>query len=172
MLAENVCDALDLERVYFVPCGIPPHKTFKNLLSGEKRLAMIQKAIKGNQRFSVSNFEIKRNNKSYSIDTVNYFRKKFGTGYKIYFLIGQDSAESLSQWKDIEDLCKKVCFIAVGRPGVEQKSKSCGVRYIDAPEVEVSSSDIRKKIKSGKSVKYFLPDGVIQYINKQKLYQP
>lgn len=171
VVADVVAEQLKLDKVIFVPCNLPPHKSGKGIISSRHRYNMVCLATAGNKKFEVSDFEINRDGKSYSIDTVIYFSRRFPRGTKIYFIIGEDNLATLYTWKRIDDLLKIVSFVSVNRSG------GCGhqaikVRPVATPNLEISSSDVRRRIVAGKTVKYLLTENVIEYIKKQKLYLP
>jgi len=90
-IAQMASDKLRLDKVIFVPCNLPPHKSVKNMPSAHHRYNMVKLAIAGNDQFEISNFEIKKNGKSYSIDTLKYFRRLFGKSAKLFFIVGGDT---------------------------------------------------------------------------------
>jgi len=169
-IAQTVLDELGLNKVIFVPSNLPPHKRKKNVVSARDRYQMIRLAVKGNSCFDVSDFEIKRKGRSYSIYTVNYFLKQFSGKIKFFFIIGSDMVPGLTSWKQIEDLRKKVTFVAVNRKGFEKAKSRSKTRKIDTLDLGISSSYIRRCLKSGKTVKYLLPENVLNYIRKRTLY--
>ena len=169
-MAQRACDALKLDRVIFVPSNLPPHKNDKNVISGRDRLVMVRLAISGNKQFDVSDFEVNRLGKSYSINTAIYLREHF-PGAKLFFIIGQDSLAMLSQWRLIQDLIKIVNFVVVNRPGVKQARSPIKVQTIHMPNLDISSSYVRKQIAAGKTVRYLVPESVRLYIEKRRLYE-
>src|SRR5690348_5114005 len=106
-----------LDKVIFVPAFIPPHKTVNHLAAPKDRLAMVRLAIADNPSFAVSDYEIKKGGRSFSIETVRYFRQIYKNKAKLYFIIGGDSLVTLPTWRQIDELLKLVTFIAVNRPG-------------------------------------------------------
>jgi nicotinate-nucleotide adenylyltransferase len=169
-MAQAALDYLNLDCVYFVPSSLPPHKDVKDLASGEDRYEMVKLAIKDNPKFQTSDFEIKKGGRSYSIDTVKFFRTKFSAQDKLYFIIGQDSYNTLSTWKNIDELIKLVEFVVINRPGNKILQSNYAVTTVTMPEVDISSSSIREDIQK-KSLKNVLPQAVLQYIEKKKLYR-
>jgi len=170
LIAEEARSKLKLDKVIFVPANLPPHKTSKSLISSKDRYKMVQLATRSNPNFEVSNYEIKKTGKSYSVDTVNYFHKKFPKKTKLYFIIGGDSYQTLDKWRQIDDILKKVTFVTVNRPGYKGVKHKIKSYQIEMPEVNAASSDLRRRIVLGKSIKYLLPESVIRYIKKRKLY--
>ncbi len=182
MMAEMAREKLKLDKVIFVPSCLPPHKSEVGVLPAQDRYKMVRLATQGNSAFSVSDFEIKKGGKSYSIETVTHFKNHFAKGTKFYFIIGQDSLATLHLWKRIDDLLKIVSFVVMNRPDASRHSSKNSKnrdtyllkRYVSLfsmPGVDISSSYIRQAFATGKSVKYLLPEKVIRYIEKRQLYR-
>lgn len=169
-MAQAALDSLNLDRVYFVPSFLPPHKDVKDLASAEDRYEMVKRAVEINSKFEASDFEIKKGGRSYSIDTVKFFRSKLSTNDKLYFIIGQDSYNTLSNWKNIDELITLVEFVVINRPGNKILKSDYKVIPVNMPEQDISSSAIREGIEK-KSTKNLLPEAVLQYIEKKKLYR-
>ncbi len=170
-MAEAAISACTLDGVIFIPSFIPPHKSGENLIDAQKRLQMVKLAIKDNPKFCVSDIEIKRRGRSYSIDTVKQLRLIHGGRTKFYFIIGQDSAQTLSTWKNIDALTKLVTFVVINRPGIKIKHSRYKFISVSMPGLDISSSFIRNSIAHGKSAKYFLKESVRRYIEKKRLYE-
>lgn len=170
ILAEQAHDRLSLDKVIFIPTYLPPHKSGKGVLSAEHRLNMVKLATKGNPHFEVSDVEIQREGKSYSIDTLKHIKEKYPES-KIYFLIGQDIVSDLKTWKDIDEVLKLAVFVVFNRKGYPQVESEVPCRSLEMPVIDVSSTFLRKNIRSGHSVKYLLPDAVEKYLEKEKLFK-
>lgn len=181
ILAESACEELGLEKVIFVPALQSPLKGHLPLVTGEDRLHMIQRAIEGNQYFTYSKVELERKPPSYTIDTLLFFRKVFPE-YRLYLLMGQDSLDELLYWHQFHEILQ-LARIGVGaRPGFErtlppllqeyedQSMKSQGIVFFRNLTVGTSSSEIRERLKQGKSIRYLLPTEVYNYIMERKLY--
>ena len=171
--AQTALEALKLERVIFMPAAVPPHKREKNLASAADRLKMVTLAVVGHPHFKVSDFEIKRGGKSYSIETVRFFRKKYPPPAGLFFIIGGDELNALPSWKDFGHLLKLVQFVAVNRPGYQKKPETSRIRHIavEMPGIDLSSSLIRDRIRAGQTIRLLVPDRVALYIEKKGLYQ-
>jgi nicotinate-nucleotide adenylyltransferase len=167
-MAETFCDVLVLDQVVFIPAYRSPHKR-SSRVKADKRIAMVRAAVRGNDKFIVSDFEVKRTEKSYSIITAEYLKKKH-TNAKLYSLIGADSVENLHTWRSIEDLEKIVNFVVVDRPSFSPVNKKIKTKLINMPAVGISSTDIRRRLKLGKSIRYLVPDAVLKIIKQSKLY--
>jgi nicotinate-nucleotide adenylyltransferase len=194
--AEEIKEAFDLKKVVFIPARIPPHKSGESILSSQHRLQMVQLAIHDTPGFTVSDFEIRRNSTSYSIFTIEYFQRKLGSKADLYFLMGIDSFLEISTWKDFHRLFSLVNFIIMARPGYPKEEipkalpvdvaedfyynpqKKCYVHEsnykIFFPEItllDISSSEIRRRIKTCQSVRHLAPPGVAHYIKQHSLYR-
>lgn len=170
--AQTVGVELSLDETIFVPCAHPPHKTERELAPAKDRLAMIRLAIRRNPFFDVSDFEIKKGGKSYSIDTVRYFRTLYPKGTKFFFIVGADAAECLPSWKNVDELVKMVTFVAVNRPGYKPNARhAIKHKSMEIPGMEISSSFIRHSLHKGRSIRYLTHERVVEYIYKHHLYQ-
>ncbi|HPC02958.1 MAG TPA: nicotinate-nucleotide adenylyltransferase [Syntrophales bacterium] len=194
--AQEVLELFDLNRVIFIPASEPPHKAGVSISSFYHRHQMVRHAIETNPSFSVSDVESQRPGKSYSIETIQHFLDKYLKDIELYFILGLDSFYEIQSWKDWKNLLNLCHFIIMTRPGYEAKglagylppdfasrfhfeAKENGFRgptgnYIYFREVtflDISGTDIRKRLSEGKSVMYLVPEEVRQYILKHGLYQ-
>lgn len=169
ILAEETREKLGLDRVIFVPTYLPPHKANGDIIAAGERLKMVRLAIKGNAAFSVSDIEIRRRGRSYTIDTVREFKKRFPRD-KLFFITGSDLLNYLGAWKDLADVLKLVTFIVATRPGYALEKIPAYIRTVSIRAVDISGVEIRKCIREGKSFRYLVPDNVYAYIRKKKFY--
>ncbi|MBU0477294.1 nicotinate-nucleotide adenylyltransferase [bacterium] len=173
--ASEVCNKFKLDKVIFIPSALNPLKNTSNLAEAHHRLKMIKLAIAGNPLFEDSDIEIKRGGTSYTIDTIKAFVKKYGRGVNIYFIIGTDAFLEIDSWASPDALLRMCRFIVTSRPGYDvKKAKHVFKKYTEMMEITylaISSSDIRKRIKSGAPIKYLLPESVEDYICKHGLYR-
>ena len=170
-IAQMVREQMKLDKVLFIPSNLPPHKNGKYVVSAQDRYHMVRLAIQGNSYFEISDFEINKKGKSYSIETVSYFHDLFGRGTKFFFIIGSDLLPTLHTWRRINEIERIVSFVAVYRPGFKGKKSKVKVKLITIPGLQTSSSYVRQRITSGKTVKYLVPDNIIKYIADKKLYR-
>ena len=170
-VAQAAQDSMSLSRVIFVPCCEPPHKRLIHLAPARARLDMLKASIKNNPGFEISDYEIKKGGKSYSIDTVRHFRSMLGREEKLFFIVGGDSAVHLHTWKRIDEILKIVSFIVVNRPGHDDCTPEIPHRSVTMPGIDIASSYIRRRILQGKSIKYLVPEEVFRYIKQHKIYQ-
>jgi nicotinate-nucleotide adenylyltransferase len=169
LLAQEALEQLSLEKVIFVPSFLPPHKTGEDLASADRRLRMVSIAVKDNRSFDVSDMEIERKSKSYSIDTLREFLSVYAEA-ELFFISGSDALKDLSSWKDIEEIKKIANFAAAARPGYGSEDVPEFVRTISMPRIAISSSLIREKIRKKRSIKYLLPEDLRAYIEDEGLY--
>lgn len=170
-IAQTALEAMHLEKVIFIPSNWPPHKTTASIAPAKDRYQMVKLAVKGNPQFDVSDFEIKKDGKSYTIDTLWHFRRVYARDTQLYFIIGGDTLSQLKSWKYIDDILKISTFIVVNRPGRFPKAEGIDYYSISMPGIDISSSYIRGRIAQGKTTKYFVPEEVLMYIKKHKLYK-
>ncbi len=173
IIAEKAREEFGLEKVLFIPSGTPPHKR-KVFASSRHRFAMVEIAIEGNRYFAVSDIEVKRKNPSYTYDTVSLIKRMYPE-MEMYFITGEDALSEIKTWHRYEELIKETVFLVAPR----EKRPSAGIprmpffeyRFIEMPLLGMSSSYIRDCISTGKTVKYLLPDRVLEYIRKYSLYR-
>jgi nicotinate-nucleotide adenylyltransferase len=178
-IAGEVCERLNLSRMLFVPAGQPPHKQDKRLADTEHRLAMVRIAIERYPHFELSRVDVDRPGPCYSADTVRLLLQAWGEGTRIYFTIGADSLAELPTWYRPEELLRLCQVVAVGRPGYRVDLEAVTDRFPDAPPilylelerlVDVSSTDIRRRVAEGRSIRGMVPEVVERYIYEHSLY--
>lgn len=170
ILAEEAREKLKLDKIIFVPTYYPPHKNNSDIAPAMHRYKMINLSIKGNKYFSVSDVEIKRDGKSYTIDTLKELKKKY-PGDKLYFIIGSDLLKYLDDWKDLNEIIKLVNFFVATRPGYALDKIPSQISTIPIRAVDISGFEIRKAIEKNKSFRYLVPETVFRYIKKRNLYK-
>lgn len=178
IIAQNVREKLNLNKVIFIPSYAPPHKGSCKI-SPEHRLNMINLAIEDNLYFASSDIEIKREEKSYSYLTMKQLLSENNLKDRINFIIGSDAFNFIDSWYEIDKLKSLVRFIILNRPSSPKKSelfqniklKDFEYKYVDVPMMDISSSDIRKKIKQNKAIKYLVHHKVENYIYKNCIYR-
>ena len=175
--AEFVREEFKLDKVLFVPSGKPPHKHKCEIASPEHRWTMALLATDSNECFSVSSVEIDRGGESYTSDTIVELEKIYSARSNCYFITGADAIAEISAWHKSENLPKLAKFIAVSRPGYKLDMSKIDPRFhrgtylIEVPALAISSTEIRERIRKGKTIKYLVPEIVEEYIYKNKLYQ-
>lgn len=196
--AQEVRERLQLDKVLFIPSFIPPHKQEKDMPTPMQRMEMVRLATAGNIGFDAVDIEIQRGGRSYTIDTIEELRVKY-SGAELFFIIGLDSFLEIRTWKEWRKLVTLCVFVVLSREGfkfrdlaaldfletkpqvlelIDQRSlNECTIHSNDVhvileniPLFEISSTDIRVRIREGRSAKYFLPEAVERYIIEHKLY--
>ena len=170
ILAEELREKLKLDKIIFVPAYLPPHKDNSDIAPAKTRYGMIKLAIKTNRYFSVSDTEIKRDGRSYTIDTIKEFKNIYPKD-ELYFIIGSDLLKYLDAWKDLDEIIKMVRFIVATRPGYPLEKIPSHISTLPIRAVDISGFEIRKAIRENKSFRYLVPEAVFKYIVKNKLYK-
>lgn len=168
LIANEVLSTLELDEIWFMPNGIPPHKQKSKRIQNQDRVQMLELAIRGNDQFKIEKSELERTGPSYTVDTMRVLTSTY-RDYQFFFIIGADMIEYLPKWREIDKLVELVQFVGVQRPSYSHET-NYPILYVDVPAMEVSSSLIRERLKSGKSVRYLLPDSVLHFIKGGGLY--
>ncbi|WP_461239472.1 nicotinate-nucleotide adenylyltransferase [Paucilactobacillus sp. N302-9] len=168
IVADQVGHALGLDQVLFLPDMIPPHVDAKEAIDAQTRVEMIQLAIADNALFGLELAEINRGGVSYTFDTISEL-KRLHPDTDYYFIIGGDMVAYLPTWHRIDELAQMVTFVGIRRRGFSDES-NYPVIWVDAPLIDISSTDIRNRIKTGQSINYLVPKAVEQYIKEHHLY--
>ncbi len=173
IIAERVRDSLQLDQVLFVPCGQPPHKQSREVSAGHHRLRMLELAVADQSGFAVADFELKQTGISYTIHTVRRL-KQAGVG-EVLLIIGADSLVDLNTWLDPEALLAESRVVVVGRSGAAlervPEDHRRRVTEVDCPLIDISSTDIRARVRAGRSIRYLVPAPVQTYIEEHGLYR-
>jgi nicotinate-nucleotide adenylyltransferase len=181
-LAKAAQAEFALDELIFIPSGTPPHKAAGSVIDKELRLEMVKLALWGIKNYSVSRIELDRPGYSYAIDTFNALKKKYGSRAKLFYIMGLDSINELLDWKKPLELFKLCEFIVGTRPGTKLRAFRRLVKFpplqkeVDRIHLlelkeDISASQIRAKLKVGKSVARLVPKIVKEYISKYGLYK-
>nr|WP_281258193.1 nicotinate-nucleotide adenylyltransferase [Leucobacter massiliensis] len=168
--ASEVAQSFALDEVVFVPTGRPWQK--QNVSPSEHRYLMTVIATASNPRFSVSRVDLDRDGPTYTVDTLRDLRRQYPDA-ELFFISGADAVEQIVSWKDVDQLWELAHFIAVSRPGHELSLSGFSDEHIsllEVPALAISSTDCRERVGRGFPVWYLVPDGVVQYIAKHRLY--
>jgi nicotinate-nucleotide adenylyltransferase len=171
VMAERAAEQLKLDRLYFIPNAASPLKSRPPAAPGRDRLAMVRAAIRAHPKFAVLDLELRRPPPSYAFDTVAAVGGS--TSGKLYFLIGTDALSDLGRWHRARELARRVTFAVVRRPGSPRiRPPAWAGRWVEvaAPAIDISSTDIRDRIRRRRSVRFLVPDGVRAIIRKRNLY--
>jgi nicotinate-nucleotide adenylyltransferase len=169
--ASEAADAFDLDEVIFVPTGNPGNK--KVISSSENRYLMTVIATAANPRFKVSRVDIDRPGVTYTIDTLTELSRQHPDA-DLFFISGADAIAQILAWKEVDSIWPLAHFVAVTRPGHKLELpdvKEAKISQLEVPALAISSTAIRERAEAGKPIWYLVPDGVVQYIAKHKLYR-
>jgi nicotinate-nucleotide adenylyltransferase len=171
---SEVAHIFGLDEVIFVPTGQPWQKEGRGVSAAEDRYLMTVIATASNPRFSVSRVDIDRPGPTYTIDTLRDLREANGPAADLYFITGADALAKVLTWHDVDSLFSLAHFIGCTRPGHRLSGAGLPegkVSLVEVPALAISSSECRLRVASGDPVWYLVPDGVVQYIAKRRLYQ-
>ncbi|MFD1207035.1 MULTISPECIES: nicotinate-nucleotide adenylyltransferase [Sporosarcina] len=168
LIADEVRHALQLDEIRLMPTAIPPHKMNPNDASPEQRLRMVEMSVEHVDGLTCSSFEVDRGGVSYTYDTMAAL-KEMEPSNEFFFIIGGDMIDILPQWHRIDELLKLVTFVGVDRPDSNGETTFPIVK-VNIPEIDLSSTLIRKRFAEGGPVRFLLPNGVEAFIRKEELY--
>lgn len=184
LLAENCLEACRLDRVLFVPAATPPHKRGGLCASSKDRVEMLELAIAGHPYFEVSSVEIDRGGLSYTADTLSELRRQHAES-ELFFLMGAESLSEMPSWREPAKICKFATIVVARRAGAPEVDFGVLREFVSAerlsqfraaqfetPIIELSSTDIRRRVSEGASIRYRTPRAVEKYIESHKLYRP
>ncbi|AVT40827.1 nicotinic acid mononucleotide adenylyltransferase [Plantactinospora sp. BB1] len=172
--ASEVADRFELDEVVFVPTGQPWQKADEPVSSAEDRYLMTVIATASNPRFQVSRADIDRGGPTYTVDTLRDLHSEYGPKVQLFFITGADALEKILSWKDLDQMFELAHFIGVTRPGFvlsDAHLPADTVSLVEVPAMAISSTDCRARVAAGGPLWYLVPDGVVQYIAKRRLYR-
>ncbi|WP_018216624.1 nicotinate-nucleotide adenylyltransferase [Salinispora vitiensis] len=172
--ASEVADRFGLDEVIFVPTGQPWQKEDEPVSPAEDRYLMTVIATASNPGFQVSRVDIDRDGPTYTIDTLRDLRAVYGAKVQLFFITGADALAKILSWKDLDEAFELAHFIGVTRPGFRLSNAHLPadtVSLVQVPAMAISSTDCRVRVSHGQPLWYLVPDGVVQYIAKRRLYQ-
>jgi len=171
--AERAVEEYSLDKLLFIPANIPPHKVGHEIAPADDRLAMIRLATQGNSHFDVSDIELKREGKSYTVDTLRKL-KAIHNPETLFLFIGMDMYAIFDSWYKAEDILSLATVVVMLRPTHDIERVDSKIRdrvmIMKLPLLEISSTDIRERVAQRKSVQYLVPDGIRMYIEERGLY--
>jgi nicotinate-nucleotide adenylyltransferase len=182
LLAECCREQCGLDAVWFLPAAVAPHKQDRSPTPAGERIEMLELAIAGNPAFSVCRYETDRGSVNFTVDTLEHIRAE-NPDRELFLLIGADMLADLPNWRSAERVCQLATPVAVCRPGCQPVSADHlgaivspkrleavrGLR-VEMPEIGISSTDLRRRVELGQSLRYFTPRAVEMYIATQGLY--
>ena len=194
-VAEELREAQGLDHVRLVPCAVPPHKSGRNVAPARHRLRMVELAVANTTRLRAWGIELEREGPSFSVDTLRALRAEVGTSRRVVFALGWDAFTELHTWKEhsaIFELCDLVVvtrsayptklarndFPIAARKSLHYDRASAGFRHVSGHHVtlqgvtalDISATDIRTRVRAGRSARFLVPDDVLRYIHSHRLY--
>jgi nicotinate-nucleotide adenylyltransferase len=178
--AQEAYHQLGLDLVLFVPAGNPPHKPAHPISAADHRLSMVELAIAGKPQFALSRVDVDRPGPCYTVDTLVLLRKEWGHGRTFFFIEGADSLAEITTWYRPDRLIELSELAVVQRPGaeldlerLEEELPGLGARlhWVHMPQLEISSSELRARVRDGRPISYLLPESVEAYLREQGLYR-
>jgi nicotinate-nucleotide adenylyltransferase len=182
ILGEIIRDSFKLDKILFIPSGNPPHKNAHKITDAKDRLNMVELAVQSNQFFEVSDIEIKRSGFTYTIDTLTELSNIYDGKAVLHMVTGADVIMDILLWKEPLKLLSMCSFISVYRPGYDEKKLideaarlkneyNANIKIFKAPLIDLSSTEIRNRVKEDKTIKYLVPKAVEDYIIENGLYK-
>lgn len=177
-IAYEAKEQLNLDKVMFMPAGNPPHKK-NTIIDADYRYEMVSKAIEDYNGFEINSYEIDKNGYSYTYETLNELKEP---DVKLYFIAGADSLMDIEKWKNTKDVLNNCTFVVFNRGEFNKETLNSQKEYLESKysaeievleimNIDISSTIIRQRIKEGKRVDFFLPNKVLEYIDKNNLYR-
>jgi len=174
LLASDARDALRLDKLIFIPAGAQPFKVdTPPIASPQDRLEMVRLAVSNEANYALDDAEISRKGLSYTVDTLEYLAERYA-GSELFLLLGQDSLGGFPQWRNpgrIQELATLALMMRSGAPDVGDWRNAERVVVVSARRVDVSSTEVRERLRAGKSIKGFVPEGVEKFIEARGLYR-
>lgn len=179
VIAEEARVRLALDQVLFVPARVSPLKLGRRAAAPRHRCRMIELAIAGNPGFALSRVDLERAGPSYTVDTLRLLKERYKEDTQLYFIMGRDALETILAWRQPAEIIRLCCLVVVSRPGyhvdLERLEKalpglSASLITLETPELSVSSTDLRARLRRGWPIRYQVPDAVMEYIYKHRLY--
>ncbi|MBU0528344.1 nicotinate-nucleotide adenylyltransferase [bacterium] len=175
LIAQTICEAEEFDKIIFVPALKNPHKSVGITSPIDKRLKMLEIAVEGNPHFEISDIEIKRGGISYSLDTIRHIKKEQNLKCEeLYFLIGSDILNDFHKWHEPLKILEECQVIVALRPGFQPSSIPnwilSEIQFANIPRFELSATQIRKRWRENKTIRYMVTQPVWEFINENSLY--
>lgn len=179
VMAQEALDQLDLERVVLLPVAVPPHKEAREDPGGAARVELCRLAVAADERLGVSTLEVDRGGASYTVDTLRELHE-LQPEHDLTFIVGGDMAQSLPAWREPEAVLALARLAIAERAGVRREDVARlleplhggdRVTFFDMPRIDVSSSDLRRRVAEGRPIRYLVPDAVADAIARRDLYR-
>lgn len=181
ILGQTAFEQFELDEILFMPNRKPYYKKMSNAVTDEQRCDMVKLAIEGNEAFSFSDIEMKREGDTFTIDTLRILTEE-NPDCEYYFIMGADSLFHFDSWKEPEEITKLAVLLVATRESMasfdiesqieylQSEYENARIRCLFSPNLEISSSQLRKRCREKKSIRYLVPDSVASYIQEHQLY--
>ncbi len=183
VVARHVAEQLDVARILLIPSATPPHKQDRKLAETAHRLALCRLAVAGDEHFAVSDWEARQAGPNYTLHTVQHFTAAAGAAGEVCWLVGMDSLHELHTWHRAGELVDACRIVTAARPGRDVPDRRTLVKrfnepradkllqdVLETPRIDISSTDIRRRIQQGRSIRYLVPPAVAAYVAEHALY--
>lgn len=163
-------EALGLDEVWFVPAAAQPFKTGGHAASAADRVAMLRLAVAGQPGLTLESCEVEREGPSYTVDTLRTLEGR-QPGHRFILLLGADAAADFPRWREPEEIARRAQVAVLARPGHAVPSAPWVSAVVPVPALEISATDLRRRVADGRSIRYFVPDAVATYVAQHGLYR-
>ena len=172
LAAGDALEALGLDRLVFIPASVQPFKTRQEAASPEHRLAMVRLLVDADPRFDTSSVEIDRGGLSYTVDTLSAFAAELPSA-ELFWLVGADVVRSFAQWREPQRITELATVVVLQRTDEAPDLASIPgtPRRLATRRIDISSTEVRRRVKEGRSIRGFVPDAVAEYIAAERLYR-
>ncbi len=184
IVCRYAAEKLDVDRVILISSASPPHKQQATLTSAAHRLELCRLAVRDDALFEVSDWETRQAGPNYTLHTVRHFRETEPPDTRLYWLIGLDSLTELSTWYRVGELASLCTLVTAGRPGsvwprrdslkdlmTSEQISELETHFLDSPLIDISATDIRDRVRAGRSIRYLVPESVREAIESRGLYR-
>jgi nicotinate-nucleotide adenylyltransferase len=168
IVAQDVVEALGLDRLLFVPAGLPPHKTDRKISPAPLRLEMVRAIIAGNEAFGVSEVELGRSGPSYTVDTLGHYRDLHPDA-EMFFVLGADQAAAFDTWQEPDRVASLATLVVMARAGTD--APAGGFASVPVTRVDISATEIRRRVRENRPIRYLVSESVRKIIDSHRLYR-
>lgn len=171
IVGADACAALGLDRLLWIPAARPPHKGGRVLTPALVRLAMVRAALRGNRRFRAEKLELERPGPSFTVDTLRALTES-GGGCELFLLVGADNLREFASWREPEQILQLARLVVLERGGVAGEGEGAPpALHVPVTRVDISSTEIRRRVAVGESIRYLVPDAVRRIVERERLYR-
>jgi nicotinate-nucleotide adenylyltransferase len=170
IVGRAVAETLALDELRFMPAGEQPFKRGRHVATARERAEMVALAVAGESGLAVERCEVDRPGPSYTVDTLRELRRR-EPGQDFTLVVGADASRELNQWREAEALPALARIVAVARPGAPRPDSTLVERVVEVPAVDLSATEIRRRVAGGRSIRYLVPDAVAEFIATHGLYR-